>query len=269
MEEPTDHQAQPGDGALRLYDEFAGWWPLLSAPDDYAEEAAFYGQTIMGAADGTPKTLLELGSGGGNNASHLKAYFSMTLVDVSPGMLEVSRALNPECEHHEGDMRSVQLDRMFDAVFVHDAVMYLTTEADLSSAIETAHAHCRPGGIALFVPDCVRETFRPYTKHGGHDGAGAAGVGRGLRYLEWVSDPDPSDTTYLCDFAYLLREGSAVRCEQDRHVMGIFPRQTWLDLLTKTGFRTEVIPCSQEASCGQEVEGPEYWEAFLGVRPGR
>jgi hypothetical protein len=32
----------------------------------------------------------------------------MVLVDRSPGMLEVSRSLNPECEHFEGDMRNVR-----------------------------------------------------------------------------------------------------------------------------------------------------------------
>jgi hypothetical protein len=25
-----------------LYDELAEWWPLVSAPEDYAEEAALY-----------------------------------------------------------------------------------------------------------------------------------------------------------------------------------------------------------------------------------
>ena len=44
---------------------------------------------------GHPETLLELGSGGGNNASFLKMRFDMTLVDLSPGMLEVSRAALP------------------------------------------------------------------------------------------------------------------------------------------------------------------------------
>ena len=172
--------------APKLYNELAAWWPLLSAPHDYAEEAAGY-QRILLEASGIPThTLLELGSGGGNNASHLKARFSLVLVDRSPGMLRVSRALNPECEHVEGDMRTVRLGREFDAVFVHDAVVYMTTEADLRRAIETAYVHCKPGGAALFAPDHVRENFRPSTDHGGHDDGT-----RGLRYLEWTWDPDP------------------------------------------------------------------------------
>jgi SAM-dependent methyltransferase len=186
----------------KLYGELAAWWPLLSAPADYVEEAAFYQRTLLEASERSCQTLLELGSGGGNNASHLKARFSMVLVDRSPGMLQVSRALNPECEHLEGDMRTVRLGRQFDGVFVHDAVAYMTTETDLRRVIETAYVHCKPGGAALFAPDHVRENFRASTDHGGHDG-----VNRSLRYLEWTWDPDPADSSYVVDYAYLLREG--------------------------------------------------------------
>ena len=41
-------------------------------------------------------------------------------------MLELSRTLNPDCEHLEGDMRTLRLGRTFDAVLIHDAVMYMT-----------------------------------------------------------------------------------------------------------------------------------------------
>lgn len=41
--------------------------------------------------------MLELGSGGGNNASHLKRHAAMTLVEPAPGMRTVSAALNPDC----------------------------------------------------------------------------------------------------------------------------------------------------------------------------
>ena len=181
----------------KLYDELAPWWPLMSAPEDYEEEAAFYGRALEEACQGPARTLVELGSGGGNNASHLKSRFKMVLVEPSAGMLKVSRALNPECEHVQGDMRTVRLNRQFDLVFVHDAVCYMTTESDLRQAIETAFMHCRPGGAALFAPDHLLENFSPSSDYGGHDNAT-----HGLRYLEWTWDPDPSDTTYLVDYAY-------------------------------------------------------------------
>jgi hypothetical protein len=247
------------EAAPRLYGELAAWWPLLSSPADYAEEAAFYQRVLLEACDGCCETLLELGSGGGNNASHLKTRFGMVLVDRSPGMLQVSRALNPECEHVEGDMRTVRLGRQFDCVFVHDAVAYMTTEPDLREVMETAYLHCRAGGAALFAPDHVRENFRASTDHGGHDG-----LGRALRYLEWTWDPDPADSSYVVDYAYLLRErDGSVHVEWDRHVEGLFARGDWLRLLSEVGFQPKVVPFEHS-----ELE-PGRHEVFVCRRPGR
>lgn len=241
----------------RLYSDLASWFHLLTAPEDYAEEAEFYRQALLAACPHPPQTLLELGSGGGNNASHLKAHFTLTLVDLSPGMLAISRSLNPECEHLPGDMRTVRLGRLFDAVLIHDAIMYMTSEVDLRAAFETAFVHCRPGGAALFVPDHVCETFQPATDHGGHDGEK-----RGMRYLEWTWDPDQDDTTYLVEFAYLLKdEKGTLRCEYDRHILGLFPRQTWLRLLAETGFQPRSIPFDHSQS------EPGACEIFLGIKP--
>lgn len=220
------------DGTPRLYRDLSEWWPLLSAPEDYADEAAEYAAILRDAVDGELAHVLELGSGGGNNASHLKRSFAMTLVDRSPGMLAVSRRLNPELEHLEGDMRTTRLGRTFDAVFVHDAIAYVTTEEDLRSVFETALAHVRPGGAALFVPDSVTETFGETTDHGGHDGED-----RALRYLEWTWDPDPDDTTVRMDLTYVFHEpDGTVHVELDRHLCGVFPTATWTSLLEEVGF---------------------------------
>lgn len=257
MEWKPDRPA-PVPARTRLYDDLATWWPLMSPPSDYVEEAAFYQQQLLSACTGPCATLLELGSGGGNNASHLGERFSMVLVDPAAGMLEVSRGLNPGVEHVLGDMRTVRLARQFDCVFVHDAVSYMTTERDLRLAIETAAVHCRPGGAVLFAPDHLRETFQPSTDHGGADGDD-----RALRYLEWSHDPDPTDFTCTTDYVFVLHEpGGTTRVEWDHHVEGIFPRALWLELLDEAGFDARTVVFDHS-----ELE-PGSYEVFVGTRRG-
>jgi SAM-dependent methyltransferase len=242
---------------VRLYGDLAPWFHLLTAPEDYAAEAERYRGLILDAAPGA-RTLLELGSGGGNNASHLKEQFTCTLSDVSPQMLALSRTLNPECEHVLGDMRTLRLGRTFDAVFVHDAVSYMATEDELRDCLGTAYAHTRPGGVALFVPDYTRETFAPRTDHGGHDGDD----GRSLRYLEWVSDPEPGDTSYEVDYAVLLHEhGQDPRVVHDHHLEGLFPEHTWLHLLEHAGFEPSVDRGAAEP------DDDTSQTAFVALRP--
>ncbi len=241
---------------MKLYGDLAEWWPLLSAPEEYAEEAKVYLEHLLGSGTAPAATLVEFGSGGGNNASHLKTHFDrVTLVDPAAGMLAVSRKLNPGCEHVQGDMRTTRLGRQFDRVFLHDAICYMTSLDDLRMAVETAFLHCRPGGAAVFCPDAIRENFRPSTDCGGHDGAG-----RALRYLEWCWDPDPADDTYTVDYVYALREDGAVRIEHDRHIEGLFARAEWLRILEEVGFQARSVPFEHS-----EIE-PGTLELFVAVR---
>ena len=240
-----------------LYSELADWWPVLSHPSDYKEEAGFYLCQINRHIRRKAVTMLELGSGGGNNASHLKAYFTMTLVDLAPGMLSVSRQLNPECEHIQGDMRSVRLNRVYDIVMIHDAIVYMLTLEDLRKAVVSAHAHLAPGGVALFAPDHVYENFRPETKSGGHDLGN-----RSLRYLEWTWDPDPLDSRYESLMVYALREGNEdPRIVKDMHHAGLFKTAEWLGILSETGFEPLCIPFLHS-----EIE-PGSCDLFIGKKP--
>jgi SAM-dependent methyltransferase len=247
----------PGQTAdYRLYRDLAGWWPLISPPEEYAGEAAF-AAGLFSLATRPVREVLELGSGGGHNASHLTVRFRWTLVDLSEAMLAVSRRLNPDCEHIQGDMRTVRLGRAFDAVFVHDAVDYMATEAELGQVMATAYAHCRPGGVAVFMPDDIAETYQPVTGCGGGDGDD----GRGARFLQWSWDPDPGDTWTLTDYVYLLRDRDGqTQTVHERHRMGLFGREVWLGLLAVAGFGARAVP---ETTAGDR----QPREAFVGFRP--
>ena len=251
-----NHETSADQGP-RLYRDLADWYPLLTPVGDYAEEAAFYRHLFETYCQRSPRTLLDLGSGGGHVAYYLKEALVCTLVDLAPAMLSLSRRLNPDCEHIQGDMRSIRLERVFDCVLLHDAVSYMASRADLVSAIATAFEHTAPGGVVLFQPDFVSETFEPGTETGGSDG-----TGRALRYLEWRWVPDSRTDMYVTDMAYLLRdESGAVEVIHDRHWMGLFSRAVWLELIAAAGFEPLVVPFehSSYSDTGHEV--------FLGRRP--
>ncbi|MBM4147922.1 MAG: class I SAM-dependent methyltransferase [Lentisphaerae bacterium] len=242
--------------SLRLYSDLADWYPLLTPVGDYAEEAAFYLRLFQTYCKQPPRTLLDLGCGGGHNAAHLKQSLACTLVDLAPNMLALSRRLNPECEHVQGDMRSIRLNRAYDCVLLHDAISYMATGEDLADALATAFAHTAPGGVAMFQPDFVTETFHPGSESGGSDGNG-----RGLRYLEWRWMPDSMAEGYVTDMAYLLRdENGGIEVAHDRHIMGLFPRSIWLKLIADVGFDPLAVPFEHSAysDTGHEV--------FLGLR---
>jgi SAM-dependent methyltransferase len=222
---------------MRFYGDLARWWPLISPVEDYADEAAELARVLEGARRPV-REVLELGAGGGHNAFHLKARFALTLTDLSPEMLERSRAINPQCAHAVGDMRTLRLGRTFDAVFVHDAIGYATTEAELAQVIATAAAHVRPGGVVLLVPDEIMETLELETEHGGADAPDGAAV----RYLEWSHDPDPTDHQVTTEYVFVVRApGGTVEVVHESHTTGVFPEATWRAALAAAGLEVEVV----------------------------
>jgi hypothetical protein len=169
-------------------------------------------------------------------------------------------------------MRTIRLGRVFDGVLVHDAVDYLTSEADLRQVIETAFAHCRPGGIAVFVPDHTAETFRADdgSREGGGGGSDAAG--RQASFREWTWDPDPADDWVQAEYEFVLRAADGgVQVVHEAHRLGAFSRDTWLSLLAGAGFDPEACVgqdahVGQDAKAGQDDSGGKPRNLFIGRR---
>lgn len=221
---------------MKLYGELAHWWPLMSPPEGYADEAAELIEWLESVA-GPVSSLLELGSGAGHLASHWDVG-EVVLVDSSAEMVAVSQALNPGHTHVLDDLRTLRLERTFDAVVLHDAVMYMTTRADFVAALRTAAAHLAPGGAALFLPDATRESWEPGNAVGGAD----APDGSGVRFLEWGSELDDGDVVQV-DFAVMVRDADGrVQHFHEAHAMGVFAESVWDRELAAAGFERVPVP---------------------------
>jgi hypothetical protein len=179
-------------------------------------------------------------------------------------MLAVSRELNPECAHRQGDMRTIRLGRTFDAVLAHDAADYVTCEDDLRQLIETAFAHCRPGGIAVFVPDYIADTFHTTSGRGGSSDA----TGRQGSFREWLWDPDPADDWIQAEYEFRLRAADGtVQVVHEVHRLGAFRGDVWLRLLADAGFDPEA-GSGVASRTGQGSGGRVPVNLFIGRRPG-
>ena len=205
----------------------------MSPPDHYKEEARYWLRELRSRLAPCRRRILDLGTGGGHHLHQLTAEFDATAVDLSEAMLAHSRRLNPGVAHHIGDMRTARLGETFDAVLVHDAISYMTTEADLLSVFATARAHLNPGGLLIAAPDDYTDTFAPPRV----DYQTNRNAQTELTYVEYSTDLDPTDTTYV----FFIKRGSGLRVEVNNHITGLFPMATWARLLTEAGFEVDRV----------------------------
>jgi SAM-dependent methyltransferase len=246
---PTTHWAS--------YNELAWTEPILSPPEDSTEGAEACYRLITEHAAAPVGTLLHLGSGAGVFDHAFKKHFRVTGVDISPGMLEVARKLNPEVTYHEGDMRSFELHEAFDAVAIPDSIGYMTTVGDLRKALRTAAGHVKPGGILLVVAHTKEEFRENNFAYSGSQGDVDVTV------FENNHIPDPAGTTYEATIVYLIRRSGALQIVTDRHTIGIFSLDVWHQLLGELRLHVEELRMDHQYDAYLLGEGEYNMTAFL------
>lgn len=230
-----------GGDQRRLYGDLAWLWPIVSPPREYEEEASFARKTIMEHHRGRPSTLLHLGCGGGHLDTYLRDHFRVTGVDISNDMLDLASRLNPQVSYIQGDMRTVRLGELFDSVMALDSINYMLNERDLGRVFSTAHEHLRPGGVFVTYVEHSKEAFTERIDCSRHSSDDVV-----VDFIEDCADPDPNDTTIEMTLLFLIRRGTGVELQGDRHLQGLFPLRTWNDLMQEAGFEVREIRAIHE-----------------------
>lgn len=216
----------------RLYRDLLWLWPFVSPPESYSEEVESFRRCFQGQGVADGATVLHLGSGGGSIDFHLKRYYRVSGVDLSPEMVGYASRLNAEVEYVVGDIRNVRLGRLFEAVLVHDAIAYMTSIQELEAVYATAAAHLRAGGVMVAFLETLRDRF---VQHGTQVKTTYL-EGRSVTVVESDYDSDPTDHSFEKSFVFLIHERGELRIEVDRHAIGIFDREEFIEAIRGAGF---------------------------------
>ena len=151
-----------------MYDKSARIYDLLyvgSGIKAYPAEAAELHRIIQDASPAA-QTLLDVACGTGAHLVEMQRWYAVEGVDLSPAMLAVARTRLPGIPLREGDMRTLDLGKTFDAVTcLFSSIGYMTDPAEMRAAIARLAAHVAPGGVLIVDgwvrPGQWRDNFRP------------------------------------------------------------------------------------------------------------
>jgi ubiquinone/menaquinone biosynthesis C-methylase UbiE len=227
--------------SARIYDDIYSF-------EDYQVTARRLSGLIEAHRPGA-KSLLDVACGTGKHLEILRNRYEVEGSDVSPEMLEISRARCPGVQFHLADMAELSIGRTFDAVScLYSSIGYMTTLERMERAIAAMAGHVAPGG-ALFVepwfgPDnywteTAQRIFAP---------------GRPL--MEYVDRPDLKIaciyrtereerlTRFL--FHFLVGTPQKIEYYTEIHDLGLFTDQEYVEAFRKAGL-TRIVRDPQGA----------------------
>jgi len=215
---------------LISYSKLAWTEPILGPPEDYEEETELFSRIIKKYSKIEPKTLLHIGCGAGGNDYIFKRHFKVIGIDISKDMLKIAQKLNPEVVYYQYDMRKLKLDKCFDAIAIPDSIGYMVSEKDLREVIFSANKHLKKGGILLIVAHTKEEFLENNFLYTG------SREDIEITVFENNYIPNTSETTYEATIIYLISKNGKLEIHSDRHTIGLFKLETWLDIFKEFKF---------------------------------
>jgi ubiquinone/menaquinone biosynthesis C-methylase UbiE len=203
---------------------------------DYVAEAQKIHQIIQNHKRSPGNTLLEVACGTGLHASVFQQYYQVEGLDLDDKMLAVAKQAYPDIPFHQADMAEFDLGKQFDAITcLFSSIGYVKTKVRLESAVQTMTNHLLPGGVLVVEP-----WFTPDQWEVGR--VGALFVDKPDLKICRMSLGEVEESLSILIFHYMVGTPQGVEYFTERHELGLFIREEYLEAFRKAGLETIYDP---------------------------
>jgi SAM-dependent methyltransferase len=202
---------------------------------DYARESADIDALIRAQRPGA-RSLLDVACGTGGHLVHLRDRYDVTGVDIDTGMLDQARRRLPEVTLVEGDMRTLSLDRTFDAVVcLFSSIGYLRSSEELDRAVGAMAGHLQPGGVLI-----IDGWIRPDAWISGGTTQVTVASSDEIDVIRMSHSERQGDKTYL-EMHHLVGTPNGIEHLVDHHELTLFTPGDYESAFRRSGLTVDTV----------------------------
>jgi ubiquinone/menaquinone biosynthesis C-methylase UbiE len=197
---------------------------------------------IIGREHPRARTLLDVACGTGRHLEFLAQYFVVEGVDSNSAFLERAKLRCLGIPLHLQDMASLDLKHKFDAITIlFSSIVCTKTLPRLNQTIHSMARHLQPGGIVLVEPFFDIENYRYPT-------ITANFVDKPDLKIAWMYTSRRAGRVGILDMKYMVGTKAGVDIIDERHELGLFDRNDYLQAFQDAGLLTDY---SNDGPCGR------------------
>jgi SAM-dependent methyltransferase len=218
-----------------MFARSAPFYDAVYAFKNYAAECERLHSLIRERLPDT-RTLLDVACGTGQHLACLRARYDVEGLDVDRELLAIARERLPDVRLHEADMTEFELERRFDVVTcLFSSVGYARTGEGLRAAVAAMARHVASPGLLLVEPWIEPDRWQP-------SGPYAVFVDEPDLKVARINVSPPAGETVVLEMHYLVGTREGVEHFTERHELGMFTRDQYLESFRAAGLDVEHDP---------------------------